>query len=358
MIEGKKILLTGGRAPACLELARYLAKNNQVHVADSLSMSICRFSNQIKQFHKIRSPQNREHFYQDLSVIIKRHDIDLIIPTCEEAFYLSMIKDRLSDLCDVFCDDITLMRQLHSKIDVMGLAKYCDIHTPRTERITEDSIDSVRSNFKEYVAKLEYSRFSSGVHLNSPKKLDFNIDIHNSWVLQEKVYGEEFCTYAVAKKGKVLHYSIYQPKYRLKDSASVYFEKTNHFLISTFIHKFIERNNYTGQIGFDIIENDKGIHLIEANPRATSGIHLVLSSTPKFLMLPFLLVGFKATTLSKVWQIFHQARDVVFCKNDVKPFTCQTLAIIEYGLIMIKHKCSLVRATTRDIEWNGKLPIN
>ena len=118
----KNILITGARAPASLELARHLSKENRVFVSDSLYFSLARFSRASERFIFTRKPSlDFEGFKQDLMEAVSKFEIDLVIPTCEEAFYLSKCKPELEKYCDVFVDGIDKMQQIHSKVGFLEL---------------------------------------------------------------------------------------------------------------------------------------------------------------------------------------------------------------------------------------------
>jgi len=127
------------------------------------------------------------------------------------------------------------------------------------------------------VVKQEYCRFGTGVVLQPTLKRVEKLSKHSSGriLIQQEIQGTEYCTYAVAYNGIVYSESIYQPIYRVKVAAGIYFKPIKNSTISAFIREFCKKHNYTGQIGFDLIVNDNGVYLIECNPRATSGVHLL-----------------------------------------------------------------------------------
>ena len=92
-----KFLITGARAPVALELARNLSKDGHtVYIADSLRFPLARCSNFVKKIFRIAAPRlSLSQFKNDLQKIIKDYNIDLLIPTCEEVFYISAIKSSL-----------------------------------------------------------------------------------------------------------------------------------------------------------------------------------------------------------------------------------------------------------------------
>ena len=89
------ILLTGGRAPAALELARAIHKaGHTVFMAESLRGHLSQPSNTIaKNFYVPPPRQQTSAFINALKTIIIENRISLLIPTGEEQFYVAMGSD-------------------------------------------------------------------------------------------------------------------------------------------------------------------------------------------------------------------------------------------------------------------------
>ena len=99
-----RILLTGGRAPATLDLARILGRHtSEIFLAESLPFSISSFSRYIKKNYRVPPPrQEAEAFAQHLLEIVQKEEIDLIIPTCEEIFTVLAYEDLLRPCTSIF----------------------------------------------------------------------------------------------------------------------------------------------------------------------------------------------------------------------------------------------------------------
>ena len=129
----RRILLTGGRAPATLELVRLLGPVCEVHVADSTERYLCRHSKWIKAAYTTPSPRfNTEAFIQSLIEIIRKNKIDCLIPTCEEIFFISSHLDRLLAVCDVFAMNSDTLLALHNKFIFAQSAKPEGVSSPET----------------------------------------------------------------------------------------------------------------------------------------------------------------------------------------------------------------------------------
>jgi hypothetical protein len=164
----------------------------------------------------------------------------------------------------------------------------------------------------------------------------------------------------------------------------------------------------SGQLAFDFIRNDTGfsprIYVLECNPRATSGIHLlangrsepearqllrsflwgensenasppgITAGAPPAMVASAMLMfaappalagtlrdqrGSKLRASGKSMATFGDhwsaARDVVYRSDDVLPALGQIAGFAEFACRAFRKRESLLVATTADIEWNGEL---
>jgi glutathione synthase/RimK-type ligase-like ATP-grasp enzyme len=84
------VLLTGSRAPATLDLARRFADDGvHVIVADS-QPAVTSASKAVEAAYRVPSPRFRPtEFAAAVAGIARRHAVDLVVPTCEETFWLA-----------------------------------------------------------------------------------------------------------------------------------------------------------------------------------------------------------------------------------------------------------------------------
>lgn len=282
--SGKRFLLTGGRAPATLELARLLrGAGHRVYVAESLPVHLCRSSRDVERCFDVPPPvSDEEGFVDRLRQIIREQHIDYLIPTCEEVFYIARAYDRLSGCCVVFTSPIALMRSLHSKWEFIALLRSGGLHAPDSWLIRrEQELHSVLREIDpearmKWVLKREFSRFSSKVVIftgNPPAPL--RIKEGESWVLQRFVEGRQICTFAVASEGRMGAYAAYAAEFTAGMGASISFVYEPDPDVLLWMKRFVALTGFTGFIALDMILGEDGrIHPIECNPRLTSGIHL------------------------------------------------------------------------------------
>ena len=375
-----RFLITGARAPVALELVRNLARHGHyIVVADSLRYPAAKNSRYIKKYVIISEPVTQLNMFQkDLIRCIKSEKIDYLLPCCEEIFYISFLKDILSEFCNVICDRFELLSKLHSKYSIMGLAVNCGITLPYTEKIDMACLQAGEIIFNNKIIKKEFSRFGLDVLLN-PDKSNINDFVGcstGSSVLQQKISGQEYCTYSIVYKGELKLHSCYQPLYRMGKAAGFYFKPVIHGKIKSFVKTFAMKHKYTGQIGFDVIDDGSEIFLIECNPRATSGIHLVadedlaacflgqvgqtrficdkpamIGLAMKLIALPHACVTFR---LRQWWRDYFCAQDVMNANGDRSFVFYSLVSLLELMCKAIRQKSSLRAASTHDIEWDGR----
>ena len=76
----ENILLTGGRAPATLHLARMLSKKgHRIYIADTFALNLSASSRYIKQYFKVPSPRfSPQRFKEAIIDILKKQSIQPI----------------------------------------------------------------------------------------------------------------------------------------------------------------------------------------------------------------------------------------------------------------------------------------
>lgn len=381
----KRVLVTGARSPAALELCRGLAADGvTVYAADTLFLPLASWSNSVKRYFRLPSPRfKREAFIRKLSQIIEKYEIDVVIPTCEEAFHLSAVKDQLPTRASYFVDDIATLDRLHNKFTVQQcLVPDSYLVGPETKLI--EDIEKLRKleMYDPLVFKRAYSRFAEGTFIK-PSKAEID-EIkptpNDPFVAQEFIDGDEYCIYAVAAHGVPKAVTVYRPKYRAGLGAGIYFDPVDDLAFEAAIWSFIIENKLHGQISFDVIQaryfGREGMYLIECNPRATSGIHLLgadagfadlfgietdreprfrsTDTQKKMVALAMLSYGRRNTRNRFDFKTdFRRAKDVIWSRADKLPAIGQLLSMAELLWLASRRGISPLAATTYDIEWNG-----
>jgi hypothetical protein len=377
------VLILGARAPVAADHARrFAAQGWTVHVADSIPCRISGWSRAVRSTVTLASPRfDPAAFIAGLAGAIRRHAIDLVVPTCEEVFYLSRYRSALPTSCRILADDFDRLRTLHSKWDFLAEAGACGGNAPPSALVATIGEAREWANGAPAVLKPEFSRFGVHVRLypegippDAPELADMG-----RWVVQHYRRGRELCSYSVADAGRLLAHAVYLPKYRLRRSSSYYFAHHASRRIEDFVERFVVRQRFTGQIAFDWIDGGGDTpSVIECNPRAISGVHLfgmddplpaalagtasapvTPSSTRARMIAPIMATAGLAEALARkrlaAWRRdYRDADDVLGIPADRAPLAGAAADMGAYLLLSLRQRCTLREAATRDIEWDGQ----
>lgn len=267
-----KILITCPRAPVTVEWIRIFNQaGHEVILVDSLSFPIAKYYQQTT-FVKIPAPKlDFEGYKKEMLALIK--GMDWVIPNCEDIFFLSQIREQIEGGAYLFMPEDSLLFELHNKFAV---SQYLNSHVrfPKTELVTSKEQIVLDS---QTILKPIFSRFGRSVirHVTAKSIQNIGITKNNPWVQQQKIEGRAICNYALLEEGRVIAHVAYEPKYLLNGAAATYFEPYVDERLERFIEQFGSDTGYTGQVAFDFIDNTEHLYVLECNPRATSGLHIL-----------------------------------------------------------------------------------
>jgi predicted ATP-grasp superfamily ATP-dependent carboligase len=393
------VLLTGGRAPVTLVLARCFQQAGwRVFSAESIPQHLCSRSPAVVQNYQVASPRFMvDRYIQDLLTIVQAQQIDLLVPTCEEIYYIARHRDVLAQHCQVFCEDMAKLDLLHNKYRFIEHIASLSLPTPRTVMVTDQeglrlTVNEFQEQGEWLVLKPVYSRFGTQARILSSISIKELIGAAAAqtgammeiphvtpkfpWVVQEFIAGQQYCTYSVAQAGVVVATAIYPVQFTAEDGACVYYELVQLPEVDCWIQRIVESLEFTGQIAFDLIVDRQGIiYPIECNPRATSGLCLIQDRLvaallndpqpetappvqPYMLLLAMWIYGLPSAIRQGQWAYYWQqlwrAKDLLW---DIRDWSIGwRLAQMMLGFYGISrdHEISLTAATTFDIEWNGE----
>lgn len=381
----RRILLTGGRAPATLELARLLqAAGHEVFVAESMPWPLTRFSRAVTANFRVPPPRFAPAaFIEALIEIARREQIDCLIPTCEEIYTVAHGRERLAGYCSVFAADLVTLHRLHHKGCFVELARQLGLAVPETRLVySRAEAEALLATGREWVFKPVYSRAGSQtiIRPRRPTELaraEFRPD--RPWLAQAFVAGRQLCTFSLAHQGRLTAHAAYATEFCLGAGSTVRFAPLDHPAARAWVEQFVAGCRFTGQIAFDFIEQaDQQVIALECNPRLTSGIHL-FHQTPLVVEAFFgqnrplvtpgagpasqLGLGMLFYAVDRVrspeqarrwWQALSSGREIVFQRRDPLPGLGQGLLLLNFLLWQLKHRVSGLEALTLDIEWNGE----
>ncbi|MCA9027740.1 MAG: hypothetical protein KDA86_21200 [Planctomycetaceae bacterium] len=381
-----RILITGSRAPVALDLSRRFHRaGHMVFHADSLRNGIGMWSNSVARvFHVPRPVNSPRQYVEALAAIVEEHRVDLLIPTCEEVFFIAAHRALLN--CQVLVDDFEKLAEIHNKWSFSQSAGNEHASPPETGLVD----CCVGSNLArglpshdtpaDWVFKPVYSRFASrtliGPTIDQLQTAGIGQD--EPWVAQRRIRGKEYSTYSVAQVGRMKAHVTYESLYRAGRGSGILFQPVQLQVIDDFVATFVASRRYTGQIGFDFMRDDDGrFWVLEANPRATSGVHLfaqedslvdVLIGNADGLLRPSTMQPAMVELAMPFWGLCDAIRErrlhrmiadmlrsrfTAFSARDPWPTIGLLPALVEIAAIAWKEGRTLQQASTFDIEWNG-----
>jgi len=376
------ILITGARSAAALDLARqFSALGHRVYLGDSFSEALGFRSNRIHGRFLWSSPRHEFlKFKSEIIALAKKHEIQWIIPTCEEIFYLSQIEE-LKSLSFCWWDEARKIQSIHNKWLFNQKCQQLNLAVPKTKVLKSLQDYSQEHGFQNFVLKPVFSRFASQVIFSDDVHFLSQVQNKNEsgeWLLQERIFGTEYCSYSLCYQGRILAHSVYGHEFTAGRGAGISFEAVKKEQIDSWVRRFVENEKFTGQIAFDFIEDSRGIPwCLESNPRATSGLHLladheeflkaflepqrksetiVEDKQKKILSRESLLIyGLRQVTNWRLFFSFLRAlgrKEVIWTVKDLRPALAQIDVLFSFSKIAKKKNISVLQATTEDIEWN------
>lgn len=368
------ILVTGARAPVALDIARsFRAAGHDVHLADSVAAYAARLSQPRFPLHRLPPPRHRfAAFRSALSALVDRLGVTLVVPTCEEVFYVSA---AATGAFAVFAPPIDTLRRLHSKRAFIDLARDAGLCVPDTQSLT-DPAHLTGLDLPHLVLKPEFSRFAAATRVRPRTVHDVRPTPEHPWVAQRFISGEELCLWSAAIAGRITAAVVYRPVLRHGRSAAYAFEAVDCPAAVDVARAIAAATDMTGHLSFDLILTADGMALpIECNPRATSGLHLYDEDTlarailgerqpapppgtrrhlaPAMALLgaPTALATGRIAPFVRTWR---SGSDAIGRPGDRWPMIGALVDAARFAALGLSRRRSPTRQTTDDIEWNGE----
>jgi predicted ATP-grasp superfamily ATP-dependent carboligase len=286
----RTLLLTAGRGTYALTLARrFHAEGYRVLVADAWPHTLCRYSSSVARYFHVPSPARETSEWLDsIWDIAEKQSVDLIVPIYEEVFFLAQAKAARKGGPALFAPSFETLIGLHDKWLFIQKARELGLSAPQTTRInSRDELLRVYAE-REGVAtvyKPIYSRFAAQIVVR-PEGIEAFDGIEPSarrpWIAQEFLPGRPFATFTIAHQGRITAHATYATDFCHDFGPTVVYRRVEQPAVAQWVRTFVESVKYTGQVGFDFIEDASGrIAAIECNPRLTGGMYL-LKDDPRF----------------------------------------------------------------------------
>ena len=379
----ERVLITGARAVAALDIARSLrAAGFEPHLSDCSPALTARASNLAGPVHRYASPVDRPAaFADDVRDLVARLDPVRIIPACEEVFHLAALAgaDGFSDR--VFAPALDRLATLHAKDRFADLCRLLSLSAPETTAVTDRrALIALTGPAADVVVKPVWSRFGARTLIGpTPHEVAAVAPSPDApWVVQRRIVGVEVSFYAVCHEGRIAAFCAYGSDWRLPGGASYAFRPLPSAQTARLrpMADALAAFAGTGQISCDaIIDVDGQPWLIECNPRATSGVHLFDRSAAfgralmgrseagpvaggRHLSTALWLHGLPTALRDRRFAAWRkqgrEGSDAVGAPGDRLPVLGALLDAAVFGLRALRAGLPLTEAMTADIEWNGR----
>ncbi|UQX12591.1 carbamoyl-phosphate synthase large subunit [Candidatus Mycobacterium methanotrophicum] len=379
-----KVLVTSSRMPFALGMVRMLAAEGcEVYAGDDHMLSAGNHSKYLAG-HFVYPPARSDTvgFLAELERIVGEYEIDVIIPTFEEVFYISTQIERLSRVTKIFASPFATLARLHHKGAFARLVKHLGLPIAETVLVASDGeLREAIDHLERYFARAAFSRGGAGC-LTNTGPLAGALEISevqptpaSPWLVQPFVDGETVCTYSTAHQGRVSAHLMYRIPRQRKHSTGIQFEAVDATESLKLIEPIVAELDYTGQISFDFLMTDDGLTFVECNPRATDGLLLMpreelaaglLAPRPEtFVLQPggrvqlafaVLADGFadRLDRLPETIGDLAQVRDAGSGWHDPLPTLYSTLAICHSVGQSFREHMGKVVAIAGDMAWDGE----
>jgi len=354
-------------------------------VADAWPYAFCRFSAAVEQYFRVPSPaRETSEWIKAILRIVERHTVDLIVPIYEEVFYLAEAFSSMANPPCLFAPEFEKLIGLHNKWRFNQTSRAMGLPVPETALLTsrEDLLRAFEEgDVCEKVFKPVYSRFASQTVVR-PSRIEALDGIEPTprkpWIAQEYLPGRPFATFSIAHRGRITAHATYATDFCYGLGPTIVYRRVEQPAIFAWIESFIESVNYTGQVGFDFIEDaNGGVAAIECNPRLTGGIYL-LKDDPQFAAAyfdpavgPIEATPFRSYTF-RFWLLFTLFRHTKcfpgfrewcrhfflgrstheFLWSDPMPRVMVPVVTTGYLILCLMEGHSARSLVTRDFEWS------
>ncbi len=374
---GKTVLLTLGRLPKALELARCLsAAGCRVLIAEPFAWHLCRPSLSVDRCFTTPAPAvDQAAYLEALLQIIRQETVDLIIPVSEEALHVSLLADRLPPGTELLSQSHDRLMALHDKFTFCRQAERAGLPVPETHLATDTEAERLTARC-DTVIKPRFGCSGTGMRFLQ-KGADLPANQKNpDTIVQRRISGREVSTLSFCRNGTVVGHIDYEGLVFAGSVATCFRCVDRLPEVGRWVTRFVRDSGYSGFIAFDFMVDDAGsLWPLECNPRLTSGIHFmdhtdlaaaILGDAPSGPIRTKPTERFQEghTTLTMVYaglfrprvcwrrlKAMLSARDVLWSLRDPAPFWLMTPMSWQILRQVMFAGRSFGVAATRDIEW-------
>lgn len=336
------VLLTLGRLPKCLDLARGFAQAGcRVIVAEPFGWHLTGTSRAVSRNVRVPPPSESKQRYLDaLGEIVQREHADIVVPVSEETMHVAFLRERLPAATRLFTMPPDQVLSLHNKHSFVSVAQAAGVAVPDTALLGSDTGAAMAAG--GVVVKPVHSCSGRGVLILPNGGALAAAETAQPAIVQRYIPGQEFSTCSIAHQGRVLATSIYRGTI-MSGTVSAAFERVDHPGITAWVGRFVAHTGWSGFISFDFrVDPDGVVYGIECNPRATSGVHFWQpEDIARAVLEPEALPAVRFRPQTEMQQFYS-------CMTEILP-------------LLVRGKNVLPRwrklLTTKDVTWDWRDPM-
>lgn len=277
-----QVLITTSRMPSAIDEIRKLGSLGHTVVAtDTFRAAPGSHSKYVAEAVVTASPAKETwRFVQQIADVVTRRPVDLILPAFEEVFYLAKHRAVFPEAA-CFFPSFQVLLDLHDKARFLRLAKGLGLKVPESSVVRDRQALAEAIRGREFFAKPVYSRGGVSLFTNcgplagALKLEECDVSADNPWIVEEFVHGLDVCTFSVVHHGKVTGHSAYVHPREIEHAGGIVFQSVAEPECLQVVQKIAEATGYHGQLSFDFMKTERGMVLIECNPRPTAGVHVM-----------------------------------------------------------------------------------
>jgi glutathione synthase/RimK-type ligase-like ATP-grasp enzyme len=369
-VSGPTILLTLGRLPKGLDLARsFAAAGCRVVVAEPFRRHLVGASRSVAKSVAVTPPSAGKRAYlEDLARVVREEGVDLVVPVSEETMHVAHLGEVLPG-ARVFAPEPARLLPLHDKFAFTRLCAAYGVAVPETHRLgTPEAADLAAR--ADVVVKPVHSAGGRGFRLvRRGEPLPVEAAPH---VVQRFIAGRVHSSCGIAQGGRLLANAIYRGAMFAGTVAIVFERVDDQPRVEEWITRFVAASGHTGFISFDLIVDEAGQPWgIECNPRTTSGVHFletaaiapaVLDGAPAALRTERKLQQFYSVLTALTGVMFRRGyvatlrtllgtKDVTWSWRDPLPFLTMTWTTWPIIRLAMQKGVPFGEVATLDIGW-------
>jgi hypothetical protein len=265
------------------EIRKFGREGHEVYASDTFKTAAGSRSTYVVEFAVTPRPRFEPRQYvAALREFIVEHEIEVLVPSFEDAFYIAERSDMFDPDLRIFAPSFETLQLLHDKARFLKWAAELGLLVPRTVTVTDvEGLREATESFGEYFARPVFSRggvsllTNTGPLAGAVKLEDCRPTAQAPWIVQGFMHGRDVCSFSVVHHGWVVAHSTYVHPRMIEHAGGITFESIDSPESLDAARRIAEATNYHGQLSLDFMETKRGLELVECNPRPTAGVYVM-----------------------------------------------------------------------------------